>query len=59
MASEKIRTDVIEIQEFMDLARKYQVRAVPMTILNDEETLLGSVPPLQLVDAVERAGRGE
>ena len=51
--------DVIEIQEFPALARKYQVRGVPMIILNDEEQLVGSVPPMQIIDAVERAGRDE
>jgi len=59
IASDKVRADVIEIQEFPDLARKYQVRAVPMTVLNDEEVLMGAVPPLHLIDAVERAARKE
>jgi predicted DsbA family dithiol-disulfide isomerase len=50
---------VIEVQEFPQLARKYQVRGVPMTVLNDGEALVGAVPPMHLVDAVERAGREE
>lgn len=50
---------MIEIQEFPALARKYQVRGVPMTILNDEEQIVGVVPPMQLIDAVERAARDE
>jgi hypothetical protein len=59
MHSTKIRADVIEAQEFPDLARKYQLRAVPVTIVNDEEALVGSVPPIQMVEAVERAGKTE
>jgi len=59
MGSDKISADVVEIQEFLDLARKYQVRSVPMTILNDDEALVGTIPPMQMIDAVERAGRAE
>ena len=43
------------MQEFPDLARKYQIRGVPMTVVNETETLMGAVPALQLVDAIERA----
>lgn len=59
MGSAKISAEVVEIQEFPDLARKYQVRGVPMTILNDSEALVGTVPPMQIIDAVERAARDE
>jgi hypothetical protein len=30
-----------------------------MTILNDDEAIVGAVPPMQLIDAVERATRDE
>jgi hypothetical protein len=59
IGSDKISADVVEIQEFPDLARKFQVRGVPMTILNDAEALVGTVPPMQIIDAVERAARDE
>ena len=54
--SERIRAEVVEVQEFPELARKYQVRGVPMTVVNDDEVLMGSVPPIHLVEAVERCG---
>lgn len=57
MASEKITAEVIEVQEFPELAQKYQIRGVPMTVVNDAETLMGAVPAIHLVEAVERAGR--
>ena len=53
--SNKITADVIEVQEFPELAQKYKVRGVPMTVVNETETLMGNVGPLQLVEAVERA----
>jgi predicted DsbA family dithiol-disulfide isomerase len=53
--SDKITADVWEAQEFPDLARQYQVRAVPKTVINDKEELLGSVPIGQLLAAVEKA----
>jgi len=56
MASDKIVADVVEVQEFPDLARQYQVRGVPMTVVNETETLMGAVPPMLLVDAVEKVG---
>lgn len=58
-ASERITADVVEVQEFPDLARKYQIRGVPMTVVNESKTLLGAVPPQELLDAVEAAGAAE
>jgi len=54
-ASARITADVVEVQEFPELARKYQIRGVPMTVVNETETLMGAVPPMQLIAAVERA----
>ena len=53
--SSKITADVWEAQEFPDLARKYQVRAVPKTVINETEELLGAVPIGHLLAAVEKA----
>jgi predicted DsbA family dithiol-disulfide isomerase len=54
-ASARITADVVEVQEFPELARKYRIRGVPMTVVNETETLMGAVPPMQLIDAIERA----
>ena len=37
MSSEKITADVFEAQEFPELAQRYQVRGVPMTLVNEGE----------------------
>jgi predicted DsbA family dithiol-disulfide isomerase len=58
MASPMITAEVIEVQEFPELAQKYQIRGVPMTVVNDRETLMGAVPAIHLVEALERVGGG-
>jgi len=58
MASSMITAEVIEVQEFPELARKYQIRGVPMTVVNDRETLMGAVPAIHLVEALERVAGG-
>jgi predicted DsbA family dithiol-disulfide isomerase len=55
MLSSRITADVWEAQEFPELARRYQVRAVPMTVINDKEHVLGAAPVGQLLAAVEKA----
>jgi hypothetical protein len=53
--SPRITADVWECQEFPDVARKYQVRAVPKTVINEKEEVLGSVPVGHLLALVEKA----
>jgi glutaredoxin-like protein len=55
MSSPRITADVVEVQEFPDVARKYQVRGVPMTIVNDGEPLMGNVGGARLFAAVRAA----
>ena len=35
--------DVVEVQEFSDLARAYRVMGVPKTVINDKVQITGSV----------------
>ena len=56
MSSDKITADVVEVQEFPDLARRYQIRGVPMTVVNDVQTLMGNVGGGQLLAAVLKSG---
>jgi hypothetical protein len=55
MASPHVTADAIEAQSFPDLARKYHVRAVPHSVVNETEALVGAVPEGHLVDAVKKA----
>ena len=52
MSSEKITADVFEAQEFPSLAEKYQVRGVPMTIVNEGLPIIGNVGGARLLQAV-------
>jgi hypothetical protein len=52
MSSEKIVADVYEAQEFPELAQRYQVRGVPMTLVNEGQPIMGNVGGARLLQAV-------
>jgi len=52
MSSDKITADVFEAQEFPELAQKYQVRGVPMTLVNEGLPIMGNVGGARLLQAV-------
>ncbi len=54
MSSSQITAEVVECEEFPDLAQKYSIRGVPMTVVNDQETLMGNRGPMALLDAMEK-----
>ena len=58
--SSHVTGDVIEAQEFPDLARRYAVRGVPKIVINDRVEFVGAQPEAQFVayvrSAVDRNG---
>ncbi len=54
--SANIHTDVIEAEEFPDLARRYGVRQVPFTVINEFSTVSGMVSEAELLDKVLLVG---
>lgn len=52
MACSKITADVVEVQEFPEVAQRYQVRGVPMTVVNDGAPIMGNVGGGLLLAAV-------
>jgi predicted DsbA family dithiol-disulfide isomerase len=52
MSSDKITADVFEAQEFPELAQRYQVRGVPMTLVNEGAPIMGNVGGAKLLQAV-------
>jgi len=52
MSNDKITADVFEAQEFPELAQKYQVRGVPMTLVNEGAPIMGNVGGAKLLHAV-------
>jgi glutaredoxin-like protein len=56
MANPKaVTAEAIEVSEFPDLARKYNIRAVPYTVINDRVAIPGAVPPEVLLEQVSKA----
>jgi predicted DsbA family dithiol-disulfide isomerase len=52
LASHLVRSTSVEAQEFPDLARHYQVSAVPKIVLNDRVEFMGAVPEAIFLEAV-------
>jgi alkyl hydroperoxide reductase subunit AhpF len=58
VASEKLRVDVVEMDEFPRLAQQYNVRAVPVTVLNGRLFCVGFQTEEALVDQIEAVASG-
>ncbi len=54
--SAHVTADVIEAEEFPELARRYGVRQVPLTVINEFATLNGMVGESEFLDRVLQAG---
>jgi hypothetical protein len=54
-----IRADVVEAQEFPNMARMYNVSAVPKTIINNVVQIVGNVPEQHLLEKVMQVGYKE
>jgi hypothetical protein len=55
LASPLVRSTCVEAQEFPDLARSYQVSAVPKIVLNERVEFMGAVPEAIFLEAVQAA----
>ncbi len=52
LESPRIRTDVVEISEFPRLAQRYQVRAVPTTVFNEQVLVTGAMNEETLLEQI-------
>lgn len=59
MVSPHIHAETIEVNEFPDLAERFQVQAVPLTVINDSVAIPGMVHEKQLTQAVMQVATGE
>lgn len=57
-ASPKVMGEMVEAQEFPELASRYQISGVPDTIINGRERVLGAQPLPVFIEAVEKAAKG-
>jgi len=55
MESPKITVDIIQVQEYPDLAHKHSVRAVPKTVINNQYLITGAASEQVLLDHVLRS----
>lgn len=55
MANEHIIADMVELSEFPHLATKHNVQTVPKIVINEEHSLSGSVPDIELAQAILKA----
>jgi hypothetical protein len=58
LANQRVHPEVIEINEFPELAERYAVQAVPLTVIDDKVAIPGAVPEQALVEQVMKVGRG-
>jgi len=59
LASAHIEATAIEIEEFPRLAQQLGIRAVPLTVLNNETSISGAMDEAGLLDAVLRQAEGK
>ena len=52
MVNPNVTAVVIEIEEFPDLAQRYQVMGVPKTVINDKMEFMGAVPDELFVNTI-------
>ena len=55
VASDRVRSTVIEATEFPELSRAYQVMGVPKVVINDRVQFEGAVPEHDFLSAVLQA----
>ncbi len=57
LANPRVKAEVIEVNEFPELARRYDVKAVPLTVIEDRIAIPGAVPEKALVEQVLTAAQ--
>ena len=58
IASEKVRAECIEANQFPEISQRYQVSAVPKIVINDRVEFEGALPEPQFLAAVLQAVNG-
>ena len=60
MENGHVRADVVEVQEFPQVAQKYRVMGVPKTVINETTQFIGAVPEETFIGKVlEAIGKAE
>jgi glutaredoxin-like protein len=59
LANPRVKAEVIEVNEFPDLGDRYQVKAVPLTVIGDKVAIPGAMPPDALIEQLVKAAGSE
>ena len=59
MESPRVTADIVEATEFPELARRYNVYAVPKIVINDTHEFVGALPEPHFIMALARAVTGD
>ena len=52
LANSNVKAEIIECQEFPEVAQHYQAMGVPKTVINDRAEFVGAVPDEIFVNAI-------
>ena len=55
MENDHVKADVVEVQEFPQIAQRYRVMGVPKTVINETTQFIGAVPEETFIDKVLEA----
>jgi predicted DsbA family dithiol-disulfide isomerase len=55
MANPYVKAEIVECQEFPDMAQAFQVSGVPKTVINDSAEFVGAVPDEIFINAILQA----
>jgi predicted DsbA family dithiol-disulfide isomerase len=55
MANPNVTAEVVECQEFPEMAQAFQVSGVPKTVINDHSEFVGAVPDEIFINAILQA----
>ena len=55
LANPNVKAEIVECQEFPEVARYFQVSGVPKTVINDKAEFVGAVPDEIFVNAILQA----
>ena len=53
--TQKVVAEVIEVQEFPDIGTSYQVRGVPLTVINEKYSFTGAANEQMLLEHLRNA----
>ena len=53
--TEKVVAEVIEVQEFPDIGNSYQVKGVPLTVINENYSFTGAANEQMLLEHLKNA----